>query len=193
MQSLVIYPGRFQPFHLGHKKVFDFLRAEFPQESLYIATSNKTELPRSPLDFTEKKALMQLTGVPISAIVQTRNPYQAPEITVNYAANQNCLIMAVSEKDMAQDPRFKFSPKKDGSPSYFQPYQSQQACETFDKHGYIFTVPTFPFQIAGQAIRGASDIRALYTAANTETRRQLFQEVFGGFDNELFDMLNQKL
>lgn len=52
MKTLVIYPGRFQPFHKGHAQVFQWLKNKFGDA--YIATSDKVEAPKSPFNFKEK-------------------------------------------------------------------------------------------------------------------------------------------
>ena len=80
MKIIAVYPGRFQPFHMGHQSVYKHLTEQFGSDAVSIATSDKVELPKSPFSFAEKKALMMLTGVPASAIVQTKNPYQAQEM-----------------------------------------------------------------------------------------------------------------
>ena len=53
-QLLVIYPGRFQPFHKGHYAVYEFLTGKFGRNNVYIATSNKTDGAKSPFTFSEK-------------------------------------------------------------------------------------------------------------------------------------------
>ena len=45
---LVIYPGRFQPFHKGHKAVYDYLASRYGRDNVFITTSNKVAPPRSP-------------------------------------------------------------------------------------------------------------------------------------------------
>ena len=54
VQILVIYPGRFQPWHKGHKAVYDYLIQQFGRDNVFIATSNKVDPPRSPFSFSEK-------------------------------------------------------------------------------------------------------------------------------------------
>ena len=63
MDTVVIYPGRFHPFHKGHKSVYDTLVKRFGKDRVYIATSNKVDPPKSPFTFDEKRAMMTLTGV----------------------------------------------------------------------------------------------------------------------------------
>ena len=121
MNKVVIYPGRFHPFHKGHKSVYDTLIKRFGKQNVFISTSNKIDPPKSPFSFEEKRAMMALTGIDPSRVVQVKNPYQATEITDSYDENNTILLFAVSDKDMEEDPRFSFKPKKDGGPSYFQP------------------------------------------------------------------------
>ena len=140
MDTVVIYPGRFHPFHKGHKSVYDTLVKRFGQNRVYIATSNKVDPPKSPFTFDEKRAMMALTGVDPSRVVQVKNPYQATEITDNFDPQNTIALFAVSDKDMAEDPRFSFKPRKDGQPSYYQP--ASKDMQSLDTHGYIVTVPT---------------------------------------------------
>ena len=69
-QLVVFYPGRFQPFHLGHRDVFASLQAKFGRDAVYIATSNKVELPKSPFNFSEKTAFMNAAGVGSDRIIE---------------------------------------------------------------------------------------------------------------------------
>ncbi len=73
MDTVVIYPGRFHPFHKGHKSVYDTLVKRFGKDRVYIATSNKVDPPKSPFTFGEKRAMMALTGVDPSRVVQVKN------------------------------------------------------------------------------------------------------------------------
>ena len=129
-QTIVVYPGRFHPFHKGHASVYKHLKSKY--KTVYIATSDKVDPPKSPFNFAEKRAMMLHAGIPANAIVQTKSPYRADEIVSQYDSETTVLIFAVSEKDMAENPRFSFAPKKDGSPSYFQPLSDK--LETLDKY-----------------------------------------------------------
>ena len=154
MKTVVIYPGRFHPFHKGHASVYNTLVNKFGKDSVYIATSNKIDPPKSPFSFTEKRDMMALTGVDPRRVVQVVMPYIAKEITDSYDPDNTILLFAVSDKDMAEDPRFQFKPKKDGSPSYYQP--AQKNMRPFKEHGYIITVPTLQFNVLGKPMQSAS-------------------------------------
>jgi cytidyltransferase-like protein len=191
MDTVVIYPGRFHPFHKGHKSVYDALVKRFGKNRVYIATSNKVDPPKSPFTFDEKRAMMALTGVDPSRVVQVKNPYQATEITDNYDPQNTIALFAVSDKDMAEDPRFSFKPKKDGQPSYYQP--ASKDMQGFDKHGYIITVPTLQFNVLGKPMRSASEFRANFARADSETQRAMITDLFGQYDPKTHNTMAQKI
>ena len=47
-KTIVIYSGRFQPFHKGHYNTYQNLTKKFGKDNVYIGTSNKIEKPKSP-------------------------------------------------------------------------------------------------------------------------------------------------
>jgi hypothetical protein len=195
---LVIYPGRFQPFHKGHHAVYEYLTGKFGRNNVYIATSNKTDNLKSPFTFAEKAYFMQLTGVPADRVVQATNPYQIAnilsggQITVT-DPNNTVVIFAVSEKDMAEDPRFSFQAKKDGSTPYFQPLKDIKQTKSMDQHGYIMTVPTFDFDVAGVPMRSGTELRKMYADSNQLKRQQIIQSLFGKYTRDAEQIMNNKI
>ena len=190
---LVIYPGRFQPFHKGHAQVYQHLVKTYGGDNVFIVTSNKVELPKSPFSFEDKIKMITATGVSTSKVVQSSQPYRAMEIVQNYDPANTILLFAVSEKDMAEDPRFAFSPKKDGSPSYFQPLVSLSQCESLARHAYITTVPTFTFTVCGKPANSASQIREMFKNGDEGTRQQIVTDLYGSFDQNVYNLLVSKL
>jgi hypothetical protein len=197
-QLLVIYPGRFQPFHKGHYAVYEYLTGKFGRNNVYIATSNKTDNSKSPFTFAEKAYFMQLTGVPADRIVQATQPYQIQsilstgQVSVANPAN-TVVIFAVSEKDMDEDPRFSFAAKKDGSTPYFQPLKDIKQTESMDKHGYIMTVPTFDFTVAGAPMRSGTELRKLYSDAEAKQRQAIIADLFGKYTPDAEHIMNNKI
>jgi hypothetical protein len=195
---LVIYPGRFQPFHKGHHAVYNWLTGKFGRNNVFITTSNKTDNLKSPFSFAEKAYFMQLTGVPADRIVQATSPYQidsvlaSGQVTVQNPDN-TVVIFAVSEKDMAEDPRFSFAPKKDGTESFFQQLKDIKDTKSMKQHGYIMTVPTFDFAVLGKPATSASEIRAQYKVADEKTRQAIVKDLFGRYTAEAEQIMNSKL
>lgn len=198
-QLLVIYPGRFQPFHKGHASVYQGLVGKYGRNNVFIATSGKTGDDKHPFTFSEKLYFMQLQGVPADRVVEASQPYQIETVLsggrIELADRTNTIVcFAVSEKDMAEDPRFKSWSKKDGSPTYFQPYPDDiSVMEDMTKHAYILTVPAKEFTVLGQVINSASAIRQMYAEADAKTRQQIVVDVFGKYTAEAEQILNNKL
>ena len=194
---LVIYPGRFQPFHKGHHAVYEYLTGKFGRNNVFIATSNKVDGARSPFSFAEKAYFMQLTGVPSDRIVQAANPYQIQSIldtsNINVDPQRTVVIFAVSEKDMAEDPRFSFKSKKDGSAPYFQPLQNIKDTKSMQEHGYIMTVPTFDFTVAGAPMRSGTELRQMYVDADEAGRQAIITDLFGRYTTEAEQLMTSRL
>lgn len=198
---IVIFPGRFQPFHVGHKKLYDTAKQKFPGADFYIATADVTENTakepdRYPFNFAEKKEIIKATGIPEKEIVLTKQPYKPIEILKNYDQNVAKVIYIVGEKDMKEDPRFSFKPKKDGSAPYFQPFKSLNELEPFKEqggHGYIYAPGTIQFNLGGKNITSATELRNMYKAADEATKKQYIKDVLGKFDPKVYNLFNAKL
>lgn len=186
-----IYPGRFQVFHKGHASVYDFMKGHYP--TTFIATSNKVEPPKSPFTFEEKKAMMELAGVPGDAIVQCRQPYVPVEILQNFDGEVDKVVFAVSQKDMEEDPRFQFKPKRDGSAPYFQPWKDDESMQPFGKHGYIRVAPTLDFDVLGEPMRSATQLRAQFAQADGETQKAIIEDLYGKYDEGIHKIMYMKL
>ncbi len=138
--------------------------------------------------------MVQSAGISPEFVEKVKNPYIANEIVSKYDSDGTKVIFAVSEKDMeGPNARFKFGKKKDGSPSYFQPFNSVGESEFASKHGYITTLPTVDFKILGKDIRSASEIRELYKNSDEKTRRDLIQDLYGSMDEEVKRIFDNKL
>lgn len=194
MDILVIYPGRFHPFHLGHKASYDWLTKRFGDNSVYIASSNVQDADTSPFSFADKVAMMTKLGVPSSHVVNVKNPYQAKEITDRLGDEEKArtaLVFAVSAKDAE---RFNFAPKKDGTPGYLQPMpQDLKGLKPMTQHGYVAVTPTVDFRVQGQPANSASQIRKLYQAGNDNDRNQIIADLYGAVDADLKDIFDQRL
>ena len=191
---LVIYPGRFQPFHKGHFAVYNRLVRLYGRDSVFIATSNKVEPPRSPFNFSDKAQFMALTGVHLDRVIESSQPYRAIEIVGRYDPARTQLIFAVSEKDMAEDPRFSSWVKKDGTPAYFQPMPHDNSpMTTLDHHAYILTVPTVEFKVLGEPMQSATQIRARFVASEENTQKRIVQDLFGGYNDAVMAIMQHKL
>ena len=194
MNYLVIYPGRFHPFHQGHKASYDWLTKQFGENNVYIASSNVQDPETSPFEFGDKVKMATKLGVPASHVVNVKNPYQATEITSMLSDEEKAntaLIFAVSAKDAE---RFNFAPKKDGSPGYLQPVpDNKKDMKPMTKHGYVAITPTVNFRVQGADANSASQIRKLYRDGNDTDRLQIIMDLYGTPDPELKAVFDQRL
>lgn len=171
-EMLIIYPGGFHPFHLGHASVFDHLSKKFSGDDVFVAATDTTT--ERPFEFKDKSFLANQSGIPNGRFVQVKSPYRANEITEKYDPDSTVLVFAVSEKD---HDRISFKPKRDESPSYFQPY-SESDLKPMSKHAYIYVVPKIDFKIAGETIDSASKIRKMYAAADNSKKRKIIHDLY---------------
>lgn len=196
MRTIVVYPGRFHPFHRGHKASYDYLVKKYGPDSVYIVTSNVQAPVTSPFSYSDKVQMMSKLDIPASHIVQVRNPYQAREIYDNIPDAENtALIYAVSEKDMqGADARFKFGAKKNGEPSYMQPLpEDPEFMQPLTKHAYVDITPTVDFQVRGANANSASEIRKLYMAGSDSDRDSIIADLYGEVYPDLRDTFDARL
>jgi hypothetical protein len=194
MNYLVIYPGRFHPFHLGHKASYDYLTKRYGENAVYIATSSVQDSETSPFTYADKVKMMTRLGVPAGRIVQVKNPYQATEIVSGLSDEEKAttaLIFAVSAKD---GERFTFAPKKNGDPSYLQSIPDNlKKLKPLTTHGYVAITPTVNFRVQGQDADSASAVRKLYRDGNDTDRMQIITDLYGSADPEIKDVFDQRL
>jgi hypothetical protein len=175
-KTIVVYSGRFQPFHKGHFATYQNLIKKFGKDSVYIATSNKTDNQKSPFNFKEKKLIMQkMFGIPSNKIVEVRNPYAPMEVLANYPEETTGFISVVGEKD-----EMRLSGK------YFTPYKGKVEMGYKDK-GYVYASPSQPNPISG------TDVRKWLGSGETEERKKLFIKVYPKFDEQIFKLITLKL
>ena len=192
----VIYPGRFHPFHTGHRGVYNYLSTKFGGNDVYITTTGVVELPKSPFSFDEKKEMMMATGIPPNKILNVKNNYNLQSVSSQIPINveRDSIIFAVSQKDMSEDPRFKNFVKKDGSPSYLQPMpKNESKLVPAIKHGYLITVPTTDFTVLGLPARSASQLRSQYSILKPEQQKAFIVDLFGSYNPKIHAILNNKL
>lgn len=196
MKFLVVVPGRYHPYHLGHKASYDYASKIFGADNVYVATSAAQAPMTSPFTYDDKVKMMTSLGIPSSHIVQTKSPYQAKELTDQVTDPENtAVVYAISEKDMEGDSaRFKFGTKKDGSPSYLQPLpKNLKECKPMTEHAYVMTVPTVTFKVLGHDANSATQLRKLYIESDDNTRENIIADLYGHFDPTLKQIFDDRL
>jgi len=173
---IVVYSGRFQPFHKGHYATYDNLVKKFGKDSVYIGTSNVTDSKKSPFNFKEKKAIMTtMFGIPSNKIVNIKNPYAPEEILNKYNEDTTGLIVVVGEKDQ----------NRLGG-KYFTPYKGK-VTEPYLERGYVYASPSQPNPISG------TDVRYWLSAGSSDDRKKNFTKAYPKFDSQIFKLITLKL
>jgi hypothetical protein len=175
-KQIVVYSGRFQPFHKGHYATYEQLVKKFGSDNVYIATSNVTNSSNSPFNFSEKKAIMtKMFGIPSSKIVNVRNPYAPSEILNKYNEDTTALIVVVGEKD-----------EQRLGGKYFTPYKGK-ATEPYLDRGYVYSAPATSNPISG------TDVRYWLSSGTEADRKKNFTKAYPKFDDQIFKIITLKL
>ena len=173
---VVVYSGRFQPFHKGHYATYDNLVRKFGKDSVYIGTSNITDSKKSPFNFKEKKVIMTtMFGIPSNKIVNIKNPYAPEEILNKYDSDTTGLIVVVGEKD-----------ENRLSGKYFKPYKGKVDTGYLDR-GYVYAAPAQSNPISG------TDVRYWLSAGSSDDRKKNFTKAYPKFDSQIFKLITLKL
>jgi len=195
---VVTYPGRFQPFHLGHAEVFRRLQSRFGTDNVFIVTSNDTSSAKSPFSFNDKVQLMTAAGVPAGRIIESAKPYEPPE-QFGYNVIFVTALGAPDAERLAPDGTLKRD-KKDkqgnvikpaGSPSYFKTFQSVADCDTADNHGYVVVIPEArkDITLGGKRVdvSHGTEARAVWNQVRGDEslRAEYLSQMFGRDDVEL--------
>jgi len=181
-----IYPGRFQPAGIHHYKTYKWLDGKF--DKAYVATSDKTDSTKSPLNFKEKKMIW--TKHKVKNVVKVKNPYVCEELLKKYDPNTTAVVYIFGEKDAG---RLKTT-KADGSPAYYQSYEdNKNNLKPYAEHGYFIVAPHVSIKVLGKEVSGTR-IRDLLGSPKHDkmTKTRAFEELFGWYDEKIFKYLTDK-
>jgi hypothetical protein len=176
MKKLVIMPGGFHPWHAGHTALYQSAQDVFSNADVFVAATADTST--RPFPFKLKKMLAQAAGVPAHRFIQVKSPFRAEEITQSYDPADTVLIFVRSAKDMTTQPQ-PGGVKKDGSPSYLQPYK-RNGLKPMTEHAYIAYLPVAQF---GPGMTSATEIRAKWPEMDDEAKLGLVKSIYPSAQN----------
>ena len=189
MRTVAVFPGRFHPFSLGHKGVYDYLldNPDVDVDDVFVATSAKQNPTDSPFAIDDKITMITKTGVPPSRVIQVTNPYKIDEIIKRLGLDpaQDRLIYALGSDDAK---RFNYT--KD---SPLQLWSNKVKMKPVGKHAYVKVIPQITYNILGDKVTHASEIRKKYADGNDNDRDQIIVDLYGVADPELRDIFDQAL
>jgi hypothetical protein len=173
---VVVYSGRFQPFHKGHYATYQNLCKKFGKDKVFIGTSNKTDNRQSPFNFKEKKIIMtKMFGIPSNKIVEIKNPYAPTEILKNFDETTTGYISVVGEKD-----EMRLGGK------YFEKYKGKIE-QGYKEKGYVYVSPSQSNPISG------TNVRNWLSKGDEEQQRAGFLKAYPKFDEKIFKLITLKL
>ncbi len=164
-------PGGFHPFHAGHYSLYQAAQEQFPDAEIFVAATNDQK--ERPFPFSIKEKLARVAGVDPSHFVQVKSPFMHKEITQHFNPEEDILIFVRSEKDRNENPK-PGGTKKDGTPSYFQPYSGKNL-KPFGKQAYITYLPTITF---GPGIKSATEIRNNWPSLNDRQKTAMVMSLY---------------
>lgn len=190
---VVVYGGRFQPFHKGHYQCYKWLVKKYGKANVWIATSNKTNFNSktgevSPLNFKEKKYVMTtLYDIDPRRIVECKNPaFKPAEIFKLYEHYRPIYLAAVGRKDEERYVGNFFHPLPD---DLSLPDQSAELLSMDEGAGYYTEVPMRAEGMSGTLVR--QDLLA--AADDDKERKKLFEHYFGKYDKGVDSLLISRL
>jgi len=174
---VAIYPGRFQPMGKHHAQVYNQLSSKF--DDVWVATSGKVDLPKSPFSFSEKKKIIKAHG--ISKVKQVKSPYKSEEILKKYDPETTSAVFVVGKKDAG---RLKGK--------FFQDWKGK--AEVGYKAGaYLMIAPHVSLKVSGYGEMSGTAIRKALGDKELDSteKKKLFKGIFG--HTKLYDMIVKKL
>ena len=177
---VVVYAGRFQPFHKGHYTTYSHLVQKFGENNVWIGTSNKSGGPKDPFNFLEKKKIMTtMFGIPANKVVQVKNPYNPTEVLSGFSPKTTAFVTVVGEKDAARLGGKYF--KKLHSGAGFKPATG------YEENGYVYTSPAQPNAISG------TDVRKWLSVGDESKRKAGFKKAYPKFNPQIYNLITKKL
>lgn len=182
MRTIVIYPGRFQPFGKHHYETYKWAVGKFGADNVYISTSDSVD-DKSPLNFEEKSGVIQKYGITKDRICKSDRPYMPVDLLNNFDRDKDRLIVIYGEKDYG---RLSFQ-KKDGTPSYFKKYVGQHDLQSFKDSAYVSVAPHTRLNHNGNEICGTYLRQVLPNC----TRKEMF-DLLGWVDEKFYSLFKRK-
>ena len=176
--KVVVYAGRFQPFHKGHYATYSHLVKKFGKNNVYIGTSNKTDNNKSPFNFKEKVMIItKMFGIPKNKIVQVKNPYVPTEVLTKFDKDTTAFITVVGKKDASRLGGKFFTPYKDGIDF-----------EGYEDRGYVYIAPEGGGGVSGTEVRNG------LSSGSEEDKKNFFvKRAYPKFDKKIFDFITNTL
>lgn len=192
LRPVVIYGGKFQPFHKGHFEIYQKLCKEFGQQNVFIVTRDldKTKIRQKAyrenhiFTFDEKVRIMtELFKIPEKQIVRCdRVPYLPSWKEIPVSGSNYAFITIAGEKDAD---RFKKMSDENMKFELYKPGKKLQSCLT---HKYYYHVAN------EKSFLSATTVRNYFREQHDlDDQKEFFVEAFGKFNKQIFELVTKRI
>lgn len=191
LRKVVIYGGKFQPFHKGHYEIYEKLVKEFGEENVFISTQdiNKNRLKQKDykenhiFTFDEKVLIMNtMFNIPNKQIICVkRTPYLPSWKEIPVEGSDYALITICGSKDSE---RFNGLGNDSITMQEYKPDINLQSCLT---HKYYYILDNDDVHMSATEVRN-------YFRENDENHKiEFFKDIYGKFNQEIYDLVNDRI
>ena len=183
---ILLYPGKFQPFHKGHWFSYMKLREAFQENEIFIVTSNVEKDKKHPFSFDEKVEIITTMFPEIEEdnIIENHYPYDVKKTLqiLEIKPSSVIVIVAIGEKDFEE--RFK-------DDDYFIDFDGMLDY-TANQHVYKYKLPQLNLQIGSETI-SAKIIRDIFSGDDEYEKKKLFKTVYPEWNGKIYNLLDKEI
>lgn len=191
LRPVVIYGGKFQPFHSGHYEIYGKLVDEFGKDNVFISTSdiNKSKLKQQAYSenhiftFDEKVKIMEtMFNIPAKQIIKAaRTPYLPSwrEIPVEGSNYAYITVCGMKDKD-----RFA---RLGNETMVFEQYEPGMQLQSCLDHKYYYIVENEKVNLS------ATEVRSYFREHDEQQKIEFFKDIYGKFNQDIFDLVNNRI
>lgn len=191
LRPVVIYGGKFQPFHKGHYEIYEKLVKEFGKENVFVSTCdiNKTKLKQKSyaenhiFTFDEKVKIMNtMFNIPVEQIIcAKRTPYLPSWKEIPVEGSDYAFITICGMKDYD---RFDSLGKAGVTVEEYKPGMKLESCLD---HKYYYRLENEKVHLS------ATEVREYFRTHTTEENKEYFIEIYGKFDESIFNLVVDRI
>lgn len=191
IRPVVIYGGKFQPFHVGHFEIYEQLCNEFGKDNVFISmkdisSSNKSKSYKDNHVFTFNERVEIITrmfGIPKDHIIEVaRTPMLPSWKEIPVEGSDYAVISITGSKD---EGRAVAANIKGLEVEEYKPGMDLHSCIT---HKYFYYKSNKRINLS------ATEVRNFFRAGHTDVEdKRFFEKVFGHYDDNIYRLVKGKL
>jgi hypothetical protein len=162
-----------------------------------VVTSDIVKLPKSPLNFSEKKSIMVQQDIPADKIIEENNPYKPTNFLKQFDQATTAVVYIIGQKDMVGEdgkaPRFKVTDNNnyETNKGAMRPLQEGQSAY------YVYVAPHVISSVSVSDEKGkkqnikfdsGTQIRKLIAQGD----KNIFKAILGVYNKNLYNFLVNK-